>query len=102
VGSTKPDFHLSLLAGIVVLGVSVFGFSGLFGRPEMPWDALSLSTGLPRESLARAVVRADGHDVRDLEFDFKFIAARHRIGDPIEFVFLKDGRESAVSEALVP
>ena len=101
-GSTKPAFHLSLLAGIVVLGVSVFGFSGLFGRPEMPWDALSLSTGLPRESLARAVVRADGHDVRDLEFDFKFIAARHRIGDPIEFVFLKDGRESAVSEALVP
>jgi signal transduction histidine kinase len=104
VGRHKPGFGLSLFAGTVVLGLSVFGFSGLFGRPAMPWDALARSTGLPPEpeSLARAVVRADGYDVRDFEFDFKFIAARHRIGDRIEFVLMKDGRESAVTEALVP
>ncbi len=98
----SPGFYLSLLAGIVILGVSIFGYSGLFGRPDMPWDALAGATGLPREELVRAVVRADGFDIGDIEFDFKFIAARHRIGDPIEFVFSKDGREIAVREALVP
>ena len=101
-GRTKSGFTLSLFAGAVILGLSILGFSGLFGRPEMPWDALARATGLPREELARAVVRADGFDVRDFEFDFNFIAARHRIGDPIEFVFAKDGRELAVREALVP
>lgn len=95
-------FVLSLLAGAAVLGVSLFGFSGLFGRPDIPWDALARATGLPRQGLARAAVRADGNDVRDIEFDFKFVAARHRIGDPVEFVFAKDGGEVAVREALVP
>ncbi|NTU50955.1 MAG: hypothetical protein HGA94_00745, partial [Candidatus Aminicenantes bacterium] len=98
-GRTKAGFYLSLIAGAVVLGLSLLGYSGLFGRPEMPWDALARATGLPRAELSRAVVRADGFEVRDFEFDFKFIAARHRIGDPIEFVFTKDGREVAVREA---
>jgi len=102
VGRTKSGFYLSLFAGAVVLGLSILGYSGLFGRPEMPWDALARATGLPRAELSHAVVRADGFEVRDFEFDFKFIAARHRIGDPIEFVFAKDGREVAVREALVP
>jgi signal transduction histidine kinase len=102
VGRRTSRFFLSLFAGAVALGLSLFGFSGLFGRPEMPWGALARATGLPREELARSVVRADGFDIRDIEFDFKFIAAHHRIGDPIDFVFTKDGRELAVREALVP
>ena len=99
---SKVGFYLSLLAGIAILGVSIFGYSGLFSRPDMPWKALAGATGLPREELARSAVRADGFNIRDIEFDFKFIAARHRIGDPIEFVFSKDGREIAAREALVP
>jgi hypothetical protein len=82
--------------------VSIYGFTGLFGRPDIPWYALAAATGLPREELARVAVRADGYAVRDIEFDFKFIAARHRIGDPIEFVVVKDGREIDAREALVP
>ena len=79
--------------------MSVFGFSGLFGRPGHALGRAGPVHRHPAEDLPGAVVRADGCTIRDLEFDLKFIAARHRIGDPIEFVFVKDGRESAVSEA---
>jgi signal transduction histidine kinase len=108
---SKTGFHLSLLAGAAVLGASLWGFSGLFGRAEMPWaeaapaearNALAAETGLARAELAGAVVRADGFDIRDSRFDFKFVAANHRIGDRVEFVFAKDGREIVVREALVP
>ncbi len=101
-GRTDKGFLLSLLAGIVVLGLSVFGFSGLFGRPDMPWDELAQETGIPADLLPAAAVRMDGFEVRDTEFDFKFIAARHRIGDMVEFVFAKDGGEVAARAALVP
>ncbi|HSA95708.1 MAG TPA: ATP-binding protein [Acidobacteriota bacterium] len=100
---SKTGFYLSLLAGIAVLGVGIFGFTGLAGRPDIPWYALAAETGLDRAELARAAVRADGFAIRNIEFDFKFIAARHRIGDPVEFVFrAKDGREVSATEALVP
>jgi signal transduction histidine kinase len=102
VGRTDRGFLLSLLAGIVVLGLSVFGFSGLFGRPALPWDELAQETGIPADLLPAAAVRMDGFEVHDTEFDFKFIAARHRIGDMVEFVFAKDGREVAVRAALAP
>lgn len=101
-GRKKAAFYFSLLAGAVILGLSVFGFVNLLGRPAIPWDALAQTTGIPGELLPRAVVRADGFEVGDQEFDFKFVAARHRVGDPVEFVFVKDGREEAVRERLVP
>jgi signal transduction histidine kinase len=102
VGSKKSAFYLSLAAGAVILGVSIFGFVGLLGRPAIPWDALAQTTGLPQELLPRAAVRVDGFEVRQADPDFKFIAAHHRIGDPIEFVFVKDGQEVTVREPLVP
>ena len=98
----KASFHLSLVAGVLILGLSVFGFVGLLGRPEIPREALARATGITRDLLAGAVLRADGFEVRDRDLDFKFIAARHRIGDPIEFVVAKDGRELSVTEPLVP
>lgn len=101
-GRRKAPFYISLFAGVLVLGLSVIGFLNLPGRPEMPWEALVRTTGIPRELLPRAVVRADGIEVRDADSDFKFVAARHRIGDPVDFVFMKDGRELAVREPLVP
>ena len=100
-GRKRAAFYLSLFAGALVLGLSIFGFVGLLGRPDMPWDALARAAGLPREVLPRSVVRVDGFEVRDVNFDFKFVAARRRIGDPIEFVIMKDGRELAVCEPLV-
>jgi len=102
VGQTREGFALSLLAGAVALGLSLFGFSGLFGRPDVPWDELAQETGIPADLLRGAAIRVDGFDVRDTEFDFKFIASRHRIGDPVEFVFTKDGGEVAARAALVP
>lgn len=104
-GRPKTGLTLSLLAGLAVLAVSIFGFTGLSGRAEMPWYELAADTGLDQAELKKegVAVRADGFPVRNIEFDFKFIAARHRIGDPVEFVFrLKDGREVTATEALVP
>jgi signal transduction histidine kinase len=101
-GRKTAAFYLSLLAGAVTLGLSVVAFVGLLGRAEIPWDALAQATGIPGELLPQAVVRADGFEISDQEFDFKFVAARHRIGDPVDFVFVKDGREDTVRERLVP
>ncbi len=100
-GRRKAAFYLSILAGAVILGLSVVGFVGLLGRAEIPWDTLAQTTGIPAELLPRAIVKADGFEVRDIKYDFKFVAARHRIGDPVDFVFVKDGREETVSERLV-
>jgi len=100
-GHRKASFYLSVLAGAVILGLSVVGFVGLLGRAEIPWDALAQTTGIPGELLPRAIVRVDGFEARDIESDFKFVEARHKIGDPVEFVFRKDGREETVSERLV-
>jgi len=102
VGRRKADFYLSLGAGALILGLSILGFVGFVGRPAIPWDALERATGISHDLLPRAVVRADGFEIRDDDADFKFVAARHRIGDPIEFVVAKDGRETAVTVPLVP
>jgi signal transduction histidine kinase len=109
VGRRHASFYLSLIVGVLILGLSVFGFVGLLGRPTIPWAALERATGVTHDAAAAdpdflpgAVVRADGFEVRDDHLDFKFIAAHHRIGDPIEFVVAKDGRELAVTEPLVP
>jgi signal transduction histidine kinase len=96
----RAAFYLSLAPGILILGLSVLGFAGLIGRPAIPWEALEGATGLSRDVLPRAVVRADGFDVLDPDFDFSFVTARHRIGDPIDFVVAKDGRELTVTEPL--
>ena len=100
-GRRKASFYLSLLAGAVILGLSVFGFVGLLGRPTIPLEALERATGITKDILPGAIVRADGFEVRDHDLDFKFIAAHHRIGDPIEFyrdmVPLELGRPTGVA-----
>jgi signal transduction histidine kinase len=93
-------FSLSLLAGLGVLGLSLLGFARLVTRPEVPWAALADATGIARDRLPQAVVRADGLEIRDHVLDFMFIAARHRIGDPVEFLVAKGGGEVAVTEPL--
>ncbi|MCX6568859.1 MAG: ATP-binding protein [Candidatus Aminicenantes bacterium] len=100
-GHRKASFYIAILAGAAILGLSGVGFVGLLGRAEIPWDTLAQTTGIPAELLPRAIVRADGFEARDIESDFKFVEARHKIGDPVEFVFRKDGREETVSERLV-
>jgi signal transduction histidine kinase len=100
-GRKKAAFYISLSIGAVILALSVVGFVRLPGRPEIPWDALAVTTGIPGELLPRAVVRADGFEVRDHVYDFNFVTARHRIGDPVDFVFNMDGREVVVRERLV-
>lgn len=101
-GRKHAAFYPSLLAGAFALGLSLFGFSGLFGRPDIPWDELAQETGIPDELLRGAAVRADGFAIRDLEFDLKFIVSRHRVGDLVEFVFFADGHEHVARAELVP
>ena len=99
-GKRPAAFYASLCGGALVLALSLFGFSGLLGRPAIPWDALSGATGLAPESVRRAVVRVDGFEVRDRDTDFKFVTAVHRAGDPVEFVVVTDGRERTLREPL--
>jgi signal transduction histidine kinase len=102
VGRRKTSFILSLFAAAVIVGLSVFGFTGLVTRPAIPWQALERATGVPVDLLPRAVIRADGFEIRDRDSDYKFIAARHGVGDPVEFVVASgDGREVTVREPLV-
>ena len=99
-GRSQRTFVLSLFAGGLVLVVSVFGFVGMLGRPDIPWDELAQQTGIPAEALAGAALRVDGFPVVDRDADFKFVAARHRVGDAIDFVFAKNGGEVAARAAL--
>jgi signal transduction histidine kinase len=101
-GRRKGSYYLSLLAGAVLLALSILGFVGLLGRPAIPWDELALTTGVPAKLLPEAIVRADGLEVRDTEFDFKFVTAVRRIGDEVEFVVREDGRDETVRARLVP
>jgi signal transduction histidine kinase len=100
VGRDKRTFVFSVLAGGLILVVSVLGFVSMLGRPDIPWDELSQQTGIPAEDLPAAALRVDGFTVVDRDADFKFVDARHRVGDIVEFVFAKDGRETAVRAAL--
>ena len=99
-GRDKRTFVFSVLAGGLILVVSVLGFVSMLGRPDIPWDELSQQTGIPAEDLPGAALRVDGFTVVDRDADFKFVDARHRVGDIVEFVFAKDGRETAVRAAL--
>ncbi len=99
-GRNRARFYLSLAAGVIVLGLSALGFIGLLGRSAVPWDALESATGVPVDLLPESIVRADGFEIRDPDPDLKFIAARHRIGDPIEFVVVRDGRSTTISAPL--
>ncbi len=101
-GRDKRIFYLSLFAGVLIFVLSVFGFVGMLDRPAIPWDELAQTTGIPAEFLAGAALRADGFEIADRDKDFKFVTAHHRVGDTIEFVFVEDGRETAVRAALVP
>lgn len=102
-GKRRLSFFLRLAAGGVVLGLSLFGFANLLRRPDIPWADLARAAGIPRENLASALVRADGVEVRDPgnETDLFFVAARHAIGDELEFVFRHGGREAVVRGRLV-
>ncbi len=100
-GRTRAAFTISFSAGVLALALGIVGFVRLSGRPEIPWDALAVTTGVPGELLPRAIVRADGFEVRDHVYDFNFVTARHGIGDAVDFVFEKDGREEVVRERLV-
>lgn len=95
-GSRKALFSVEHIFGAAVVLVSVFGFAKLLDRPEIPWDEISQTVGIPAEDLPAAAVRVDGLDVLDFESDLDFVAARHRIGDPVEFVFRTNGGEVSV------
>ena len=101
-GRKNAAFVISLVAGVLILALAVVGSLRLSGRPQIPWDALAVATGVPGDLLPAAIVRADGFEIRDHVYDFNFITARRRIGDPVDFVYERGGREEAVRERLVP
>ena len=83
-------FVLTLLAGLTVAGVTLFGLFNLSGRP-----------GLPKELLSRPIVGVDAIDFRR-PTDLAFVLSRTRIGDEVEVRFGPDGGPAAVRTVLVP
>lgn len=86
----RRNFVLSLLAGLAVVGVTLFGLFNLSGRP-----------GLPKEFLSRPIVGVDSVDFRR-PTDLAFVLSRTRIGDEVEVRFGPDGGPAAVRTVLVP
>ena len=86
----RRNFVLSLLAGLAVAGVTLFGLFNLSGRP-----------GLPKELLSRPIVGVDSVDFRR-PTDLAFVLSRTRIGEEVEVRFGPDGGPAAVRTVLVP
>ena len=86
----KLSSVLSLLAGLAVLGLTLFGVFNLTRRP-----------GIPREHLTRPIVGVDSRDIRR-STDLRFILSRKTIGDPVEIRFGPDGGPAVVRTVIVP
>jgi signal transduction histidine kinase len=86
----KLSSVLSLLAGLAVLGLALFGVFNLTRRP-----------GIPREHLTRPIIGVDSHDIRR-STDLRFILSRKMIGDPVEIRFGPDGGPAVVRTVIVP
>jgi len=86
----KLSSLLSLLAGLAVVGLTLFGLFNLTRRP-----------GIPREHLSRPIVGVDSYDIRR-PTDVRFILSRKSIGDPVEVRFGPDGGPAVVRTVIVP
>jgi len=89
-GSVRGPVAVPLLAGAVLLAVTVFGLVNLTGRP-----------GLRDEHLARPIVGIDGFEVRS-PTDIRFALSRTRIGLPVEIRFGPDGGPAVVRDTVIP
>jgi signal transduction histidine kinase len=89
-GSTRASAVPSLLGGLAVLAVALFGLVNLAGRP-------AIRSGLA----ARPIVGIDSYEVRG-PADLRFALSRKAIGDPIEIRFGPDGGPALVRDTVVP
>jgi hypothetical protein len=86
----RAAVFLSSAAGVVVVAVSVFGFTLLRKRP-----------GLPEGVEPSAVVRMDGIDIRT-PGDLDFLLSRRGVGGESRVVLRRDGVEGPAVVRLVP
>jgi signal transduction histidine kinase len=80
----------SLLAGLAVLVLTLFGLFNLSRRP-----------GIPQELLSRPIVGVDSYEIRR-PTDLRFVLSRLKVGDPVEIRFGPDGGPAVVRAAIVP
>jgi signal transduction histidine kinase len=83
----KFPFIASLLVGLVVIVISVYGFSLLRDRP-----------GIPKDIARHQIVRIDGFDIQ-AKRDEDFALRNKKIGDPAEFYLKADGK---IEKKVVP
>jgi len=76
----KFSFILSLFVGLIVIIISVYGFSLLRDRP-----------GIPKEIERHQIVRIDGFNIQ-AKRDEDFVLKNKKIGDPVEFYLKTDGK----------
>jgi signal transduction histidine kinase len=86
----KISFFLSLLVGLAVIIISVYGFSLLRDRP-----------GIPKDIERRHVVRIDGFDIQATR-DEDFVLRNKKIGDLAEFYLKSDGKIEKKVVPIVP
>jgi signal transduction histidine kinase len=90
----RTHFFPWVLAGAAAVGVSLFGFFNLLGRPRLP--AFPPEGGLPPQ-----VVRVDSYDIRN-PHDLDFVLSGKRIGDTVEVELARGERREVVRTKLVP
>lgn len=86
----KLSTVLSLLAGLAIVALTLFGLFNLTRRP-----------GIPREHLTRPIVGVDSYDILR-PTDLRFVLSRKKVGDLVEIRFGPDGGPPVVRAAIVP
>ena len=92
----RITFFLSLFAGLVVLLISIYGFTLLRQRPGLPEIKRS-----GKESGIR-VVKIDNIEIRNLKLDSEFILSQKTIGDQLTLILEADGELEKRQVTLVP
>ena len=86
----KFSFIVSLLVGLVVIVISVYGFFLLRDRP-----------GIPKDIERHQIVRIDGFDIQ-AKRDEDFALRNKKIGEPAEFYLRIDGKIEKKVVPIVP
>jgi len=85
-----PFVALSLLGGLVLAGLSLYGFFLLRSRP-----------GLPEGIQATSVIRVDDVDIERLK-DIEFVLTQKKVGDWATFTVRRDGNVESRRAQIIP
>jgi signal transduction histidine kinase len=89
VRTRKGSFGLSLIGGLIILALDIYGFVLLRSRP-----------GLPREFKSRHIVRVDGTEIEG-SWDIPFLLVGREVGDPVTLVVNVAGTDTTVETRII-